>query len=234
MSRTPGGFRRVAGRPVTRQTLGAAAGGGLLIGTGAAALIRAGLGVAPWDVLTTAVSGRAGLSVGAAAALLSVAFYAGCAPFGRLPGWGNLVLLVVVSGAVDAGLAVLGEPGGAAGRALLYGAGVVVVCLGVALVVWADIGVGPLEMVMLVATDRGVALVRARVVIEATTLATGWALGGVLGVGTVGFALAAGPLVAGSLRVLRRDGVGSGSGPAPGRGRRGGRGGPGAQAPEAR
>jgi uncharacterized membrane protein YczE len=79
-----------------------------------------------------------------------------------------------------------------------------VICLGVALIVRADIGVGPLEMVMLVATDRSVPLVRARVVIEVTTLTVGWLLGGALGLGTAGFALAAGPLIAGSLRLLDR------------------------------
>lgn len=194
--------RRVRGRPVGPRTLALAAAGGVLIGAGAAAMIAADLGVTPWDVLTTAVADRAGVSVGASAAGLSVLVYALCAPFGRLPGWGNVVLLVAVSGAVDVGLAVLGEPDAWAGRALLYAVGVPVVCLGVALVVVADIGVGPLEMAMLVATDRAVPLVRARVVIEATTLAVGTVLGGALGLGTAGFALAAGPLIAGWLRVL--------------------------------
>lgn len=186
------------------RTLALVAAGGVLIGVGAAAMISAGLGVTPWDVLTTAVADRSGASVGMAGAVLSVAVYVACAPFGRLPGWGNAVLLVGVSGAVDAGLAVLGEPGALGGRLLLYGLGVPVVCLGVALIVRADIGVGPLEMVMLVATDRSVPLVRARVVIEATTLSVGWALGGALGLGTAGFALAAGPLIAASLRLLGR------------------------------
>jgi uncharacterized membrane protein YczE len=195
-------FRRVVGRPVGTRTLALVAAGGVLIGVGAAAMIEAGLGVTPWDVLTTAVSDRGGVTVGVAGAALSVAVYALCAPFGRLPGWGNLVLLVGVSGAVDGGLAVLGEPAGLAGQVLLYAAGVPVVCFGVALVVRADIGVGPLEMVMLVATDRSVPLVPARVVIEATTLTVGWSLGGALGVGTAGFALSAGPLIAGSLRLL--------------------------------
>jgi uncharacterized membrane protein YczE len=185
-------------------TLGLVAAGGVLIGVGAAAMISAGLGVTPWDVLTTAVAERSGASVGVAGAVLSLAVYAACAPFGRLPGWGNAVLLVGVSGAVDAGLAVLGEPGALGGRLLLYGLGVPVVCLGVALIVRADIGVGPLEMVMLVATDRSVPLVRARVAIEVTTLSVGWVLGGALGLGTAGFAVAAGPLIAGSLRVLGR------------------------------
>lgn len=185
-------------------TLALVAAGGVLIGVGAAAMISAGLGVTPWDVLTTAVAERSGASVGIAGAALSLAVYAGCAPFGRLPGWGNAVLLVGVSGAVDAGLAVLGEPDELGGRLLLYGLGVPVVCLGVALIVRADIGVGPLEMVMLVATDRSVPLVRARVAIEAGTLTVGWVLGGALGLGTAGFAVAAGPLIAVSLRLLAR------------------------------
>jgi uncharacterized membrane protein YczE len=184
------------------RTLALVAAGGGLIGMGAAAMIRAGLGVTPWDVLTTAVSDRADVSVGVAGAALSIAVYVLCAPFGRLPGWGNLVLLVGVSGAVDGALAVLGEPELLAGQVLLYAAGVPVVCFGVALIVRADIGVGPLEMVMLVATDRSVPLVPARVVIEATTLTVGWSLGGALGLGTAGFALSAGPLIAGSLRLL--------------------------------
>jgi uncharacterized membrane protein YczE len=187
---------------VGARTLGQVAVGGALIGVGAAAMISAALGVTPWDVLTTAVSDRADVSVGVAGAALSVAVYVLCAPFGRLPGWGNAVLLVGVSVAVDAGLTALGEPEAVAARLLLYAVGVPVVCFGVALIVRADIGVGPLEMVMLVATDRSVPLVRARVAIEVTTLTVGWALGGALGLGTAGFAVAAGPLIAGSLRLL--------------------------------
>jgi uncharacterized membrane protein YczE len=201
--------RRVGARAVGPRTLGLVAAGGALIGLGAAGMITADLGVTPWDVLTTAVADLADVSVGVSGAVLSVLVYLLCAPFGRLPGWGNAVLLVGVSGAVDAGMAVLGEPGGVPGRLALYAVGVPVVCVGVALIVRADIGVGPLEMVMLVATDRSVPLVRARVVIELTTLAVGWLLGGALGLGTAGFALVAGPLIAGSLRLLDRGTAGA-------------------------
>lgn len=195
--------RRVGGRPVGPGTLALVAAGAVAIGVGAGFLIASALGVTSWDVLTTAVADRAGLSVGVAGALLSIAVYIACAPFGRFPGWGNLVLLFGVSGAVDATLAVVDEPSALAGRVALYVVGVPLVCLGVAFIVHADIGVGPLEMVMLVATDRGVPLVRARVVIEVTTLAVGGVLGGDLGMGTAVFAIAAGPLIAGWLRVLR-------------------------------
>lgn len=205
--------RRVGGRPVGAGTLGLVAVGGLCIGVGAGLMIASALGVTSWDVLTTAVADRADVSVGVSGALLSIAVYLACAPFGRLPGWGNLVLLFGVSAAVDATLAVVDEPGALAGRLVLYVVGVPLVCLGVALIVWADIGVGPLEMVMLVATDRSVPLVRARVVIEVTTLGVGWVLGGALGLGTAGFAVAAGPMIAGWLRLLGSDAERTSAGP---------------------
>lgn len=199
--------RRVGGRRVGPDTLGLVAVGAVAIGIGAGLIIASAVGVTSWDVLTTAVADLGGMSVGVAGALLSIAVYVGCAPFGRLPGWGNLVLLFGVSAAVDGTLAVVGEPDALAWQLVLFTIGVPVVCLGVALVVVADIGVGPLEMVMLVATDRGVPLVRARVVIEVTTLAVGTVLGGDLGVGTAVFAVAAGPLIAGWLRVLGSGGA---------------------------
>ena len=194
-------FRRVETNPLTPRTLFRSTLGAVLIGVGAAGMIRASVGVTPWDVLTTAVSNLADITVGQSGALLTVIVLAACVPFGRLPGWGNLTTMFGVGVAVDLTLAALEEPGTLLARVALYAVSVPVVCLGVALVVRADIGVGPLEMVMLVATDRRTPLVVARVVIEATTLVLGWVLGGALGVGTAVFALTAGPLIAMGLRL---------------------------------
>jgi uncharacterized membrane protein YczE len=197
-------FRRVAGNPVTARTLARAGLGAVAIGVGAAGMIRASVGVTPWDVLTTAVSGRTGLTVGASGTVLTFAVLLGCVPFGRLPGWGNLVTAVGVATSVDLTLALVDEPGTLPLRVALFAVSVPVVCLGVGLTVAADIGVGPLEMVMLVATDRRAPLVWARVTIEATTLGLGWVLGGALGVGTAVFGLVAGPLIALALRLQGR------------------------------
>ena len=194
-------FRRVETNPLTPRTLFRSTLGAVLIGVGAAGMIRASVGVTPWDVLTTAVSDLADITVGQSGALLTVIVLAACVPFGRLPGWGNLTTMFGVGVAVDLTLAALEEPGTLLARVALYAVSVPVVCLGVALVVRADIGVGPLEMVMLVATDRRAPLVVARAVIEATTLVLGWVLGGALGVGTAVFALTAGPLIAMGLRL---------------------------------
>ena len=128
-----------------------------------------------------------------------------CAPFGRLPGWGNLVLLV-------RGVARRSTPRWRCwpSRSRWRAAPCCTssACPSCASawrsIVRADIGVGPLEMVMLVATDRSVSRwCGPGWLIEVTTLAVGGLLGGALGLGTAGFALAAGPLIAGWLRLLR-------------------------------
>ena len=69
----------------------------------------------------------------------------------------------------------------------------------------ADLGAGPRDTLMLVGsrrTGRRVGLVRA--VLEVCALAAGIALGGTYGVGTVLFALLAGPVVESSFVLLRR------------------------------
>lgn len=189
------------GPPSLPRRLGRVAVGAACIGIGVALMVTADLGVTPWDVLVTAISGHTDWSIGLAGAVLSVVFYAACAPFGRLPGWGNLILLVGISIVVDTGLHLLAEPDHLAVRIAMFGLGILVLSSGVGFVVAADVGVGPLEMVMLVATDRGVRLTHARVVIEGSTLVLGWLLGGAVGVGTAIFAVVAGHLIAASLRL---------------------------------
>jgi uncharacterized membrane protein YczE len=193
--------RRVEGNPANARTVTRASVGAVLIGIGAGGMIRAEVGVTPWDVLTTAVSDLSGLTVGVSGALLTVVILLACMPFGRLPGWGNVVTMIGVGVAVDLTLGALTAPEALGLRLPLFAASVLVVCLGVGLVVRADIGVGPLEMVMLVFTDRSVPLVRARLLIEGTVLALGWVLGGALGLGTAVFGLVAGPLIAFALRL---------------------------------
>ena len=60
----------------------------------------------------------------------------------------------------------------------------------------SGLGPGPRDGIMTGLAARGVKVSVARTGIEVTVLAIGWLLGGQVGVGTVLFALAIGPLVA--------------------------------------
>ena len=67
---------------------------------------------------------------------------------------------------------------------------------GITGVVSADVGAGPLELVMLALMDRNVSIRVARWGIEIALLVIGLVLGGEAGLGTVIFVVATGPVLA--------------------------------------
>ena len=73
-------------------------------------------------------------------------------------------------------------------------AGPLLVGLGCGLYIGAGLGAGPRDGVMTGLTARGIPTWIARTGIELSALAAGWLLGGTVGVGTVWFALAIGPV----------------------------------------
>ena len=64
-----------------------------------------------------------------------------------------------------------------------------------ALYIGAGVGTGPRDGIMTGLELRGIPIAVARTGIELTALAIGWALGGTVGLGTLYFALAVGPIM---------------------------------------
>ncbi|WP_416220781.1 YczE/YyaS/YitT family protein [Cellulomonas sp. S1-8] len=193
---------RAPGRPPGRHA--ARRGGQLVVGlvlyaASIALLVRAGLGAMPWDVLTQGVTRVTGWSFGTVTVVLSVVVLACWVPLRQRPGIGTLANVLVIGALIDPFLALadlLPEPLPLAARGLLVVLGVAVNGLATALYVGARLGPGPRDGLMtgLVArTGRPVRLVRGT--IEVVVVAAGWALGGTVGVGTLAYALAIGPLV---------------------------------------
>ncbi len=80
-------------------------------------------------------------------------------------------------------------------RSTMLVAGTVGFAVGTALYIGAALGPGPRDGLMTGIARRGYSVRAARTFIEIVALAIGWLLGGVVGVGTVVFSLAVGPLV---------------------------------------
>jgi uncharacterized membrane protein YczE len=117
-------------------------------------------------------------------------------PLRQMPGPGTVANVLVIGIVTDAGLAMLTTPGLLWQRAVLMTAGIVLNGLAGALYIGSQLGPGPRDGLMtgLVArTGRSVGVVRTT--IELAVLAVGWLMGGVVGVGTVAYALAIGPIV---------------------------------------
>jgi uncharacterized membrane protein YczE len=167
-----------------------------LVGLGVGLMVTAELGVAPNDVMNTGLGEVLGIGVGTAAWLTAVVAMALAWILGRRPRAATVIGGVIVGFAINGALAVLPTLDALAGRVGFLVLGLIAVWAGITGVVAADVGAGPLELVMLALMDRHVDIRIARWGIELTLLAIGLALGGAAGLGTAIFAFGTGPVLA--------------------------------------
>jgi uncharacterized membrane protein YczE len=167
-----------------------------------AVMVRAGLGLDPWDVFHQGLAGRTGVTIGIASAVVGVAVLLAWIPLRNRPGIGTVANVVVIAVTVDAGMALLPSPSELPVRIAMMLGAVLLNALSTVLYIGAGLGPGPRDGLMtgLVArTGLSVRLVRTS--IEASVLTVGWLLGGTVGVGTLVYAFGIGPLVQLILRV---------------------------------
>ena len=181
-----------ADSPVARR-LGTLAVGLALVGIGVASTIRAELGVAPYDVLTTGLVALTGIPISLAAMLLPVAFVLVGVLLGGRPGPGTVLAVLLVGPILGLTLDALPIQEAMTVRLVYFVVGFMVISAGITAVVISEIGSGPAELVMLAIHDRGYPLAPVRTGIELTCVAIGWVVGGQVGVGTVVFAILIGP-----------------------------------------
>lgn len=170
-----------------------------------AVMVRAGLGLDPWDVFHQGLAGRTGTTIGIACAVVGVVVLLAWIPLRNRPGVGTVANVIVISVVVDAGLLVLPTPSSLPVQVAMMLGAVVLNALSTVLYIGAGMGPGPRDGLMtgLVArTGLSVRLVRTS--IEATVLTVGWLLGGTVGIGTVVYAFGIGPLVQMILRLTPR------------------------------
>lgn len=165
-------------------------------GVGVGMMIRAGLGAAPWDVLSVALAQRTGLSIGVVTIITSFVVLLAWIPLHQRPGIGTLANALWIGIAVDLTLHVLPAVDALLPGLLLLLGGVAVNATSSALYIGALLGPGPRDGLMTGIHHRwGLRIGAVRLIIEVTVLALGWVLGGPLGIGTVVYALAVGPIV---------------------------------------
>jgi uncharacterized membrane protein YczE len=166
-----------------------------LVATGVALMIDAELGVAPYDVVTTGMHEQLGVPIGLAAVLLPAVFIGLGLLAGGKVGPGTVFDLVLVGPLLGVILDALPHVHAMAVRIPMYGVGFGAIALGIVLVIVPDLGAGPAEVLMLAVADKGYRVAPVRTAIELACVAVGWVMGGQVGVGTVVFALAIGPVL---------------------------------------
>jgi uncharacterized membrane protein YczE len=184
---------RWSDRPLTRGVR--LLSGLVLFGLALALLVHANLGLDPWTVFSAGLARHVGLTLGEVTVAVSVLLLVLWIPLRQRPGIGTVANALVVGPVLDLGVALLPSPSSLVVRVLFLALGVILVALGTGLYVGVGWGPGPRDGLMTGLAELGTPLYLARMLIEGTVLVVGWVLGGAVGVTTVVFALAVGPLV---------------------------------------
>ncbi|GAA2905380.1 MULTISPECIES: membrane protein YczE [Streptomyces] len=183
-----------------------------LYGASSALLVRSGLGLEPWNVLHQGLAERTGLSIGVVLTLLGAAVLLAWIPLRQRPGLGTISNVLVIGMAMDATLALLPDAHGPVARVTLMVTGIVLNGAATGLYIAARFGPGPRDGLMTGLHQRtGVSIRLVRTAIEFTVVATGFALGGTVGVGTLLYAVSIGPLAQLFLRVFAASPASGGS-----------------------
>jgi uncharacterized membrane protein YczE len=168
----------------------------VLCGLGVAFMVAADLGLSPWSVLDQGISHRTGIPIGTVSIIVGALVLLAWIPLRERPGLGTVLNVVLIGTTIDLALLVLDTPTSTAGRVAYLAIGVFLWGPGSGLYIGAGLGPGPRDGLMTGLSDRGVGTIRlVRTGIELTALATGWLLGGSVGIGTVVFAVTIGPNV---------------------------------------
>jgi len=163
-------------------------------GVSLALMVRARLGLGPWDVLHQGVARHLGVQLGWVTIAVSGLVLLAWIPLRQRPGLGTVSNAIIVGLVVNGALDVLRAPGSLAWRAVWLTAGIGLNGLATACYIGAGLGPGPRDGLMTGIAARGHSLRAVRTLIELSVLAIGFALGGTVGAGTVGYALSIGPL----------------------------------------
>lgn len=163
-------------------------------GVSLALMVRARLGLGPWDVLHQGIARHLGVQLGWVTIGVSGLVLLAWIPLRQRPGLGTVSNAVIVGLVVNGALDVLPAPGPLAWRAVWLAAGIGLNGLATACYIGAGLGPGPRDGLMTGIAARGHSLRAVRTLIELSVLVIGFTLAGTIGIGTVAYAVSIGPL----------------------------------------
>lgn len=172
-----------------------------LYGIGISLMVRASLGIAPWDVLTQGLSEQTGLSFGALTNLIGLVVLLLWVPIRQKPGLGTVLNVLLIGPSAQFGLWLFPEFQGLWQQIPAFVSGLLVLALATGMYIGANFGPGPRDGLMTGLHRRtGWPIGLVRTLIEAAVLVAGWSMGGNAGWGTLVFALSIGPMCAVTMR----------------------------------
>jgi uncharacterized membrane protein YczE len=170
-------------------------GGLVAYGVSSGLILQAGLGAGPWDVLHQGLARTFGGQVGTWVIVVSLAVLLLWFPLRQRFGVGTFGNAFLIGLCVNATVWVVPAPHDAVLRVVVLVSGVGLNGVATGLYIAAGFGPGPRDGLTTALAARGYQIRLVRTAIEGIVMATGWVLGGSVGVGTVLYAVAIGPLM---------------------------------------
>lgn len=166
----------------------------VLYGISDGLLVRANLGLDPWDVLHQGLSRTFGLEIGTWSIIVGAFVLLMWMPLRQKPGVGTVCNIVIVGEVMNITINELPVPRILLLRCIVLVAAVVLNGVATGAYIGAELGAGPRDGLTLAIASRGVSIRVVRTAIELTVLIGGWFLGGTVGIGTLVYALMIGPI----------------------------------------
>lgn len=159
-------------------------------------MVRAAVGISPWDVLAQGISLKTGILFGIVTNLVGFVVLLLWIPLREKLGIGTVLNVLLIGPAAQLGLWLIPEQTNLLVRIPLFAAGLLLLAFATGLYIGARFGPGPRDGLMTGIHRRfGIRIWIVRAALELTVLVIGWLLGGDVGFGTLAFALFIGPLV---------------------------------------
>ena len=169
----------------------------IFFGFGEGLLIVSGIGASPWNVLHQGIAITLSLSVGTIAFLVSFLVLLLWYFLDQKIGMGTIINFIIIAIMIDVTIYYFDKPTEFRFQLLIIFTGILLVGFGTAMYLIANLGAGPRDGLMTglqKKTNAPIALVRTS--IEIIVVLLGWFLGGIVGIGTLFYALGIGPAIA--------------------------------------
>jgi uncharacterized membrane protein YczE len=177
-----------------------------LYAIGIVVTIKASIGYATWEVFHVGLSKTTGLSIGAASIVVGLAILVIVLILREKMGLATILNMIVIGVFIDIILAanIVPEAGNFIAGVPMLVAGLFIISLGSYFYMKSALGAGPRDSLMVALTRITIVPIGlCRGIIELAVTLIGWALGGMVGAGTVISAIAIGSCVQITFRVFR-------------------------------
>ena len=165
----------------------------ILFGIGEGLLITANIGVSPWFVLHQGLSFKTGYTIGLTTFIVSVIILILWIPLKEKPGMGTILNAILISIVIDISLFILPYPKNFLFQLIQVIIGILTIGVGSGYYLCSSLGAGPRDGLQLaLARQTNQSLVLVRTILEVSAVLLGFILGGIVGIGTLIYAIAIG------------------------------------------